>query len=124
VVHILKALSENVFTVYEESSQESTDWVSLICESSELIRGRVQAACDIQQTRFSINGSSDAICEADICVDNDTIGIFCAFLSPHSLVSMLGRADRETAVAFDDQRDRPPFASDEFIDLDAHGNKS
>ena len=33
-------------------------------ESSETIRARVQAARDIQQKRFSVNSSSDIICNA------------------------------------------------------------
>jgi magnesium chelatase family protein len=37
-------------------------------ESSELIRARVQAACDIQRKRFSMNGSSDIVCNADMRV--------------------------------------------------------
>ncbi len=37
-------------------------------ESSEAIRDRVQAARDIQQKRFSNNGSFDIICNADMCV--------------------------------------------------------
>ena len=37
-------------------------------ESSEAIRTRVQAARDIQQKRFSNNGSSDIICNADMRV--------------------------------------------------------
>ena len=35
-------------------------------ESSETIRARVQAAREIQNNRFSKNGSSDIICNADI----------------------------------------------------------
>lgn len=35
-------------------------------ESSEAIRKRVQAARDIQRRRFSKNGSSDIICNADM----------------------------------------------------------
>src|SRR6266545_3108699 len=35
-------------------------------ESSESIRARVQAARDIQRRRFSINGSSDIVCNADM----------------------------------------------------------
>jgi magnesium chelatase family protein len=37
-------------------------------ESSEAIRGRVQAARDIQNKRFSKNESSDTICNADMRV--------------------------------------------------------
>ena len=37
-------------------------------ETSEAIRARVQAARDIQQKRFSNNGSSDIICNADMRV--------------------------------------------------------
>jgi magnesium chelatase family protein len=37
-------------------------------ESSEAIRTRVQAARDIQRTRFSKNGSSDIVCNADMRV--------------------------------------------------------
>ena len=37
-------------------------------ETSEVIRARVQAARDIQQKRFSNNGSSDIICNADMRV--------------------------------------------------------
>jgi len=37
-------------------------------ETSEAIRTRVQAARDIQQKRFSNNGSSDIICNADMRV--------------------------------------------------------
>lgn len=37
-------------------------------ESSESIRARVQAARDIQNKRFSINGSSDIVCNADMRV--------------------------------------------------------
>ena len=37
-------------------------------ETSELIRARVQAARNIQQQRFSNNGSSDIICNADMRV--------------------------------------------------------
>ena len=37
-------------------------------ESSESIRARVQAARGIQQKRFSNNGSSDIVCNADLCV--------------------------------------------------------
>jgi len=37
-------------------------------ETSEAIRARVQAARNIQQQRFSNNGSSDIICNADMCV--------------------------------------------------------
>ena len=37
-------------------------------ESSALIRARVQAARDIQQKRFSNNGTSDIICNADMRV--------------------------------------------------------
>ena len=39
-----------------------------IGESSEAIRSRVQTARDIQNTRFSLNGSSDIICNADMRV--------------------------------------------------------
>ena len=37
-------------------------------ESSESIRTRVQAARDIQNKRFSNNGSSDIVCNADVRV--------------------------------------------------------
>jgi magnesium chelatase family protein len=37
-------------------------------ESSESIRTRVQAARNIQQARFSSNGSSDIVCNADMRV--------------------------------------------------------
>ena len=37
-----------------------------IGESSESIRARVQAARDIQLKRFSKNGSSDIVCNADM----------------------------------------------------------
>jgi len=37
-------------------------------ESSEVIRARVQAARDIQNKRFSTNGSSDIVCNADMRV--------------------------------------------------------
>jgi magnesium chelatase family protein len=37
-------------------------------ESSECIRARVQAARDIQNRRFSGNGSSDIVCNADMRV--------------------------------------------------------
>ena len=37
-------------------------------ESSESIRARVQAARDIQNKRFSSNGSSDIVCNADMRV--------------------------------------------------------
>jgi len=37
-------------------------------ETSEAIRARVQAARDIEQKRFSTNGSSDIICNADMRV--------------------------------------------------------
>jgi magnesium chelatase family protein len=37
-------------------------------ESSETIRARVQAARDIQNKRFSINGSCDIVCNADMRV--------------------------------------------------------
>jgi magnesium chelatase family protein len=37
-------------------------------ESSETIRQRVQAARDIQSERFSNNGSSDIVCNADMRV--------------------------------------------------------
>jgi len=40
-------------------------------ESSEMIRTRIQAARDIQQKRFSTNGSSDIICNADMRVGGD-----------------------------------------------------
>jgi magnesium chelatase family protein len=39
-----------------------------VMESSESIRARVQAARDIQQKRFSNNGSSDIVCNANLCV--------------------------------------------------------
>ena len=39
-----------------------------IGESSEAIRDRVQIARDIQNKRFSLNGSSDIICNADMRV--------------------------------------------------------
>jgi magnesium chelatase family protein len=39
-----------------------------IGESSECIRARVQAARDIQLRRFSKNGSSDIVCNADMRV--------------------------------------------------------
>jgi magnesium chelatase family protein len=39
-------------------------------ESSEAIRTRVQAARDIQSKRFSNNGLSDIVCNADICGGN------------------------------------------------------
>jgi magnesium chelatase family protein len=39
-----------------------------IGESSESIRGRVQAARDVQSKRFSKNGSSDIVCNADMRV--------------------------------------------------------
>jgi magnesium chelatase family protein len=39
-----------------------------IGESSEAIRSRVQTARDIQNKRFSLNGSSDIICNADMRV--------------------------------------------------------
>jgi len=37
-------------------------------ESSESIRARVQAARDLQNKRFSSNGSSDIVCNADMRV--------------------------------------------------------
>jgi magnesium chelatase family protein len=37
-------------------------------ESSNSIRARVQAVRDIQRKRFSNNGSSDIVCNADMCV--------------------------------------------------------
>ena len=37
-------------------------------ESSESIRNRVQTARDVQNKRFSSNGSSDIICNADMRV--------------------------------------------------------
>ena len=37
-------------------------------ESSEAIRARVQAAGDIQNKRFSKNGSSEIVCNADMRV--------------------------------------------------------
>ena len=37
-------------------------------ESSETIRARVQASRDIQNKRFSSNGASDIVCNADIRV--------------------------------------------------------
>jgi magnesium chelatase family protein len=37
-------------------------------ESSEAIRARVQAARNIQNKRFSSNGSSDIVCNADMRV--------------------------------------------------------
>ena len=37
-------------------------------ESSESIRARVQAARDIQLQRFTKNGSSDIVCNSDMCV--------------------------------------------------------
>jgi len=37
-------------------------------ESSEALRVRVQAARDIQRNRFSNNGSSDIVCNADMRV--------------------------------------------------------
>jgi magnesium chelatase family protein len=43
----------------------STDWVG---ESSESIRKLVQAARDIQNKRFSGNGSFDIVCNADMRV--------------------------------------------------------
>ena len=39
-----------------------------VSESSDAIRVRVQAARDIQNTRFSGNGSSDIVCNADMRV--------------------------------------------------------
>jgi len=39
-----------------------------VSESSEAIRARVQAARDIQNKRFSANGSSDIVCNADMRV--------------------------------------------------------
>jgi magnesium chelatase family protein len=39
-----------------------------IGEPSECIRARVQAARDIQTKRFSGNGSSDIVCNADMRV--------------------------------------------------------
>lgn len=44
-------------------------------ETSESIRARVQAAQNIEQQRFSNNGSSDIICNAYIRVKE--IGQFC-----------------------------------------------
>jgi len=44
-------------------------------ESSESIRARAQAARDIRQKRFSNNGFSDIICNADTRVGE--IGLFC-----------------------------------------------
>jgi magnesium chelatase family protein len=41
-------------------------------ESSETLRARVQAARDIQSERFSSNGSSDIVCNADMCVEENT----------------------------------------------------
>ena len=43
-----------------------------IGESSEAIRGRVQTARNIQNKRFSPNGSSDIICNADMRVGGDS----------------------------------------------------
>ena len=37
-------------------------------ETSESIRARVQAARDVQNKRFSSNGSSDIVCNADMRV--------------------------------------------------------
>ena len=37
-------------------------------ESSECIHARVQTARDIQTKRFSSNGTSDIVCNADMCV--------------------------------------------------------
>ncbi len=45
-------------------------------ETSEAIRARVQAARDIQNNRFSTNGSSDIVCNADMRVGE--IRQFCA----------------------------------------------
>ena len=45
-------------------------------ETSEAIRARVQAARNIQQIRFSKNGSSDIVCNADMRVGE--IRQFCA----------------------------------------------
>jgi len=39
-----------------------------VAELSECIRARVQAARDIQNRRFSGNGSSDIVCNADMRV--------------------------------------------------------
>ena len=44
-------------------------------ESSEAIRGRVQAARDIQNKRFTSSGSSGIICNADMRVAE--IRLFC-----------------------------------------------
>jgi magnesium chelatase family protein len=49
-------------------------------ETSEAIRARVQAARDIQQKRFSNNGSSDAIADMHVGEIRQFIG---ACLSPH-----------------------------------------
>jgi len=48
-----------------------------VSESSESIRGRVQAARDIQNKRFTGKGSSDIICNADMRVGE--IRQFCRF---------------------------------------------
>lgn len=37
-------------------------------ETSESIHARMQAARNIQSNRFSKNGSSDIVCNADMCV--------------------------------------------------------
>jgi len=42
-------------------------------ESSECIRARVQAARDIQNRRFSKNGSSDIVCNADMRVRDTSV---------------------------------------------------
>ena len=56
-------------------------------ETSEAIRARVQAARDIQQKRFSNNGSSDIICNADMRVGE--IRQFCKLQDEGVVLSLL-----------------------------------
>ena len=44
-------------------------------ETSESIRARVQAARDVQNKRFSNNGSSDIVCNADMRVDKAVLQV-------------------------------------------------
>ena len=55
-----------------------------VSESSECIRARVQAARDIQNRRFSSNGSSGIVCNADMHVGE--IRQFCKLQDDPELV--------------------------------------